>query len=116
MVEDLSPAIENAYYLVTGKWLATTVEAHYEYIPQHIPNPEKLLIKKQLLESISEEAKEVMWILFHLPSEIFDLFFYKDKFSRARLFKFLKADGWRTIDILRTFKELRQVDNKLRRI
>lgn len=116
-MEDLSPAIKKAFELVTGvPWCSLFTPVYEEdYKPRCPPNQENLLIRREVLRRMSAEAKEVMWILNNVPGEIFESFSHNGRISKNRIFNYLKKDGWRTVDIVRTFKELKKVAKTLER-
>jgi hypothetical protein len=42
-------------------------------LPSKLPSPEEIVIKKQLFQKLSREAKEVIGIILEAPDEIVDL-------------------------------------------
>jgi len=78
-----------------------------------IETPESLTAFKELLESLSEEAKEVVNIVLNTPTELVDaLFARKEKgkggLNRHQLRSYLRYCGWKYRAIETVFGELRK--------
>lgn len=82
-------------------------------------NQEEELIKRDLLQHLSEEAKEIISLLFKSPAEVLESLMppkYKgtstevgEKYSKELLRKKLISDGWKTKKINKVFSELRNL-------
>lgn len=71
--------IADAYIVYTGEYLSydtseTVKDPHPDQLILHsrIPNPEKLLLRKDTLEKLSPEAIEIINIILYSPEEILD--------------------------------------------
>lgn len=72
-------------------------------------NQEKSLIKKDLAEKLSEEAKEVIALILNSPVEILETFMtekYK-KISKEKIKEHLVINGWHQRKVDKTFSEIK---------
>lgn len=76
------------------------------------PGAEQTLIKKELVENLSEEARSVMQLILEAPVDVLRLLKTPryDKVSRRRISRYLKDTyGWDPITIERSFEELKEL-------
>jgi len=81
-----------------------------------IPSPENILIKKEAFLNLSEEAKEVILLIFNAPQEILDCFFTAKyhKISRDKIYQFLiQNKHWNRKVVNRCFKELKDFSSQI---
>lgn len=70
--------LADAYLALTGEYSPYDTSEHLTTVPTQIvlqskiPNPEKLLIHKQMYERLSPEAKEIISLVIHNPDRIFE--------------------------------------------
>lgn len=86
-------------------------------------NQERELIKKDLIQNLSKEAKDIIALLFKSPAEVLkDLMPAKykgtsceagEKFSKEQIKKKLISEGWQTKKINNTFLELQLLVREL---
>ena len=91
-------------------------------LPSH-SNQEKELIKKDLVQNLSKEAKDVIYLLFKSPVEVLkDLMPLKYKgttseageiFSKERIRLKLISEGWKPNKINKAFQEIRVLVSEL---
>ena len=67
-----------AFNVIYGKNLSINTVEHddedgFVILKSEMLTPEKILVRKQLFNSLSEEAKEVIQLVLNSPSEILDL-------------------------------------------
>lgn len=87
-----------------------------EYMDPETTTPETLYLIQEILESISEEAREVLEILFESPGELWNLARGKGKLMRGLLKKKARENGF-TIDLWESAsRELRQVLKELKNV
>ena len=59
-------------------------------VPSRDPNPEEVCIKRDTLDKLSEEAKEVIKLILDSPAELFEMMRLKSCFRDQFLFPYLK--------------------------
>ncbi len=74
-------------------------------------NPEKILLKKDAFDSLSDEAKYLLRIILDAPQELIEVLYtqkYK-KTSKARIKKFLlKRLHWNRLKVNKAFREIKK--------
>jgi len=74
-------------------------------------NPEKILLKKDAFDSLSDEAKYLLRIILDAPQELIEVLYtqkYK-KTSKARIKKFLlKCLHWNRLKVNKAFREIKK--------
>lgn len=80
-----------------------------EIFQSSYPNPEKLMIIKDEFEHLSNEAKEVVNLIYDAPYTILQLLSTRklEKITGNSIESFLEESGWPRPRIKRVFKELR---------
>ena len=72
--------------------------------------PESLLLSKEKITSLSEEAQEVISIIFNAPQELLSMIpLHKENIAITKLSFYLKSMGWKRCVILKTFSEIKQM-------
>jgi len=89
-----------AFQIMFGEWIQiNTIESiHTEIVlASKIPNPEKLFLKKESYDKLSNEAKEIIETVLDCPQEIFELL-YVPKFKRMtkRRIRIYFRAAWRS--------------------
>lgn len=104
-----------AFNVIYGKQLSiNTVEHDNEeglvILKSEMLTPEKLLIKKQLFNNLSGEAKEVIQLIFNSPSEILDLIKTpkQKRITKVKIRKYLSRSWHSTFITDLTIKELEE--------
>jgi len=83
--------------------------------PSESPNPEKLIILKDEFEHLSNEAKEVVGLIYNAPYTILQLLSTRKReaITIRSIENFLLESGWPRPRIKRVFKELRNFSTNL---
>ena len=75
-------------------------------------NPEEIAIKKDLLQKLSEETKEILRLIFNGPKEVLDAFctMKYNLISKPRIKDYLVINaGWEPQEVERCFEELEEL-------
>jgi hypothetical protein len=90
----------------------------HEFVLPSKSNQEKRFLKKELVENLSIEAKDIIHLIFNSPSEILAMLETKtyDGISKRKIKKMLRGNGWSKLQIQKTFFELNQFITELERI
>jgi hypothetical protein len=105
-------------------WLCVYNSMHYGDIPYNehpdendqesivLPsreNQEDLVIKKDLAEKLSSEAKDVVRLILNSPSEILEMFMTEKyrTISKRKIGQYLIEKGWKQTKVDRIFSELK---------
>lgn len=88
---------------------------HFE---QRAVNPEGMVMRKELVDRLSEEAKEVIKIIFNMPSELVGYIWgckekQIDKLTCHDLRQYLRYYGWKYLVIESVFQEIRRFLKKV---
>jgi hypothetical protein len=76
-----------------------------------LPSPEKILMKREAYTNLSQEAKEVIEMIFRCPQEIMECFMTPKyhKISKKKVLEYLiTAMGWTPKRVSRCFAELKE--------
>lgn len=91
-----------AWQIMFGEWVQVNTSESHEVkreivLASNFPNPEKLLLKKESYEKLSNEAKEIIQTVLDCPQEIFD-FLYVPHFKRMtkRKIRIYFRAAWRS--------------------
>lgn len=77
--------------------------------PSHNLNPRRLLIWKETIENLSDEARQIVNILLTSPTEILKIMGTEPaKAVRGAIYKHLWAKGWKWRKIWDSFREIRE--------
>jgi len=69
-------------------------------------NPESILIWKDLVEKMSRETRELLFLVNNLPEE---MFLQNGKVAKLKLLEVLQIRGWTKKQMNKSFKELKQL-------
>lgn len=78
-------------------------------------SPEEIVIKKDLISRLSEEAKEIILIILAGPKEVIEAI-TSDKYnciSKKRVKQYLEKKGWHPKTINRCFEELKHLSDDI---
>ena len=80
-----------------------------------ISSPEEILLKKEAFLSMSQEAKEIVQLIFNAPQEIIDCFMTEtyEKVSKKKIKEYLIINGWHPNTVKKCFGELREFTTNL---
>lgn len=83
-----------------------------EHFEQQAVNPEGMAIRKDLVDRLSEEAKEVIKIIFNTPSELVDYLWgckekQVDRLTCSNIRQYLRYYGWKHLVIEDAFQEIK---------
>ena len=90
----------------------------HEFVLPSKSNQEKRFLKKELVENLSVEAKDIIHLIFNSPREIIEMLETKtyEGISKRKVKKMLRKNGWSKLQIQKSFLELRQFVTELERI
>jgi hypothetical protein len=108
----LTTALNNRFYnYALQEWR----EVHLAELDLSIPTDTHTMVErgtafKQMVDGLSDEAKQIVAIFMHFPGELIEFGEQlKPKFVRGKLTRFLRAYGWSHGKIERSYNELRGV-------
>jgi hypothetical protein len=86
-----------------------------EAFEHKFPNPEKLTIIKDEFEHLSNEAKEVVGLIYNAPYTILQLLSTRKRetITHRSIEQYLLASGWSRLKVRRTLKELKNFSQNL---
>ena len=105
-MNEATQAVVNVWY---GQFIPIDKMIDDEVFQSPYPNPEKLMIIKDEFEHLSNEAKEVVNLIYDAPYTILQLLSTRklEKITSNSIENFLEESGWPRPKIKRVSKELR---------
>jgi len=81
-------------------------------------SPESNLMKRDLVNHLTSEAKEVVSLILNGPSEVIESFktLKYDCISKTKIAEYLTKIGWKTRKIDRVFREIKQFSKEISEI